>query len=150
MIAVQQHKSSSNVFLSDSDMSTLVQLASYPDSRVRRLVAERQNTPGFLLCELARDKDEDVRLSAAENPNIPLECLSELLDDPSCDVRFALAENSNMPIEMLRALVSDDNPYVACRAQATLILVHAAASVIPLKDFAVQAFPHFNTAAAMA
>jgi hypothetical protein len=144
MIGIIERKYTPNVWLGDSDVSTLVQLASYPDSRVRRLVAERNNTPAFVLDELSRDTNEEVRLSAAENPHLPYESLTQLVADGSTDVRYALAANARMPLDVLHVLLTDDNPYVACRAQETLRELHASAAVIPLSDFGVKAFPRFK------
>ena len=41
--------------------------------------------------------------------------------DPSPDVRMRLAESYTVPLATLRVLAEDENPYVAVRAQSTML-----------------------------
>lgn len=76
--------------------------------------------PASMLDELARHNDPAVREAVADNINTPIDTLWMLAADPSADVRYAIAENHNVPLAILSYLTDDDNPYVSCRARATL------------------------------
>jgi hypothetical protein len=56
----------------------------------------------------------------ADNPRTPLQTLLILAFDEDLDVRYQLAENHNIPDEILCILTADENPFVSCRAEATL------------------------------
>lgn len=101
----------------------LAKLANDTLENVRRRVAENPRTPVAILLQMANDPNVDVRLSVAENPNSPPEILEQLAADDNVDVRYGVAENPYIPAGILGRLAEDDNPYVACRAQKTLLLV---------------------------
>ncbi|MBI4532807.1 MAG: hypothetical protein HY711_02580 [Candidatus Melainabacteria bacterium] len=101
----------------------LARLANDTLENIRRRVAENPRTPVSVLLQMASDPNIDVRLSVAENPNTPPEVLEQLAADDNVDVRYGVAENPHIPAEILVRLADDDNPYVACRAQKTLLLV---------------------------
>lgn len=101
----------------------LARLANDTLENIRRRVAENPRTPVTVLLQMASDPNIDVRLSVAENPNTPPEVLEQLAADDNVDVRYGVAENPHIPAEILGRLAEDDNPYVACRAQKTLLLV---------------------------
>ncbi len=48
-----------------------------------------------------------------------------LVVDENPDVRYHVAENYNIPDRVLKVLVEDENPYVSCRAELTLLRKHA-------------------------
>jgi hypothetical protein len=83
-------------------------------------IAENSSMPASMLDELARHNDPAVREAVADNINTPIDTLWMLAADPSVDVRYAIAENHNVPLAILSYLTDDDNPYVSCRARATL------------------------------
>jgi hypothetical protein len=89
--------------------------------KVRMRVAENPNSPLHVLHLLSKDDDPDVRMSVANNSKASLVILHRLANDQSADVRFYLAEDQNLPRVLLRRLSEDDNPFVARRAQLTLV-----------------------------
>jgi hypothetical protein len=76
--------------------------------------------PATMLEQLASHHDPSVREAVADNMNTPIDTLWVLAADECVDVRYAIAENHNIPIAVLSFLTEDENPYVACRARATL------------------------------
>jgi hypothetical protein len=89
--------------------------------KVLERVAGHPNVNAETLKRLADCKHDDVRSAVAENLNVDETTLELLLKDDSTDVRFALAENPNIPMPILQELSNDDNPYVAHRAQVTVM-----------------------------
>lgn len=83
-------------------------------------IAENASMPPTILEQLALHVDPEVRQAIADNSSTPIDTLWSLAGDPSVDVRYSMSENHHLPIAILVALASDDNPYVACRARATL------------------------------
>lgn len=98
-------------------------LAANAAVKVRMRVAENLNTPIGLLDLLSKDEDPEVRMSIANNPNVTPQILERLAGDNSADVRFYLAEDYNLPRILLRRLSEDENPFVAKRAELTLVQV---------------------------
>ncbi len=74
-------------------------------------------------------------LSVAEDATASDDILWLLVEDPNPDVRFCLAENYNIDAAMLKALSEDDNPYVAHRAQKTLMRMQSPAGKVVDRDF---------------
>lgn len=105
----------------------MVSLAESPVASVRRRVAENPKTPREILCNLAKDLDPEVRIAAAQNNGLPRKKLMEMIEDECDDVRYALAADPLIPTDSLMRLTEDANPYVACRAAATLQNLAAAA-----------------------
>ncbi|MBY0551031.1 MAG: hypothetical protein K2W95_27380 [Candidatus Obscuribacterales bacterium] len=83
-------------------------------------IAEHQNASEDTLNELACAPDTEVRAAVADNCNASVTTQWQLCFDPSADVRFHQAENSNTQLRILMHHLSDENPYVARRARATL------------------------------
>lgn len=98
-------------------------LAANAWAKVRMRVAENPNSPTHVLHLLSKDDDPEVRMSVANNPKATLVILHRLANDQSADVRFYLAEDQNLPRVILRKLSEDNNPFVASRAQLTLVKV---------------------------
>jgi len=74
-------------------------------------------------------------LSVAEDATVSDDILWLLVEDPNPDVRFCLAENYNIDPSMLKALSEDENPYVAHRAQKTLMRMKSPAGQVVDRDF---------------
>lgn len=74
-------------------------------------------------------------LSVAEDATASDDILWLLVEDPNPDVRFCLAENYNIDPAMLKALSEDENPYVAHRAQKTLMRLQSQAGQVVDHDF---------------
>ena len=83
-------------------------------------IAENISMPASMLEQLALHNDASVREAVADNPNTPLDTMWLLARDESVDVRYAIAENHNVALAILTFLSEDENPYVACRARATM------------------------------
>lgn len=98
----------------------LTRLAKSKSEQVLERVAENTNTPQEVLCDLALSEFADVRAAVADNPNTPPRALFLLAMDKDIDVRYSIAENHNAPPAVLQLLTQDENPYVGCRAAATL------------------------------
>ena len=75
-----------------------------------------------------------VRSAVANNPNTHQDVIWLLAADEQADVRFSLAANPLVPMAILQSLLVDDNPYVACRAEATLRRLRTACRL----DFGIQ------------
>lgn len=90
------------------------------DRKVRRRIAENDQTPIAMLLELCCDPDSEVRLAVADNPNTPHNILEQIATDEDLDVRYGMAENPNIPTNVLLALTNDSNPYISDRAKRTI------------------------------
>lgn len=74
-------------------------------------------------------------LSVAEDASASEDILWLLVEDPNPDVRFCLAENHNIGTALLQALSDDENPYVAHRAQKTMMRLQSSAGQVMDRDF---------------
>jgi hypothetical protein len=101
--------------------SILADLAENCPSWIQERVAENPSAPHELLTKLAQHCCSAVRTAVADNGSTVIEVLVRLVNDESADVRYAIAENHHMPLLVLEALAEDENPYVAQRAQKTLV-----------------------------
>lgn len=95
-------------------------LARSRSTAVRRHVAENPKTPTAVLILLSYDEDADVRIAAGMNPTTPRFAVKRLILDDNVDVRYAMAETSSLPVAFLGELTTDENPYVALRANRTI------------------------------
>jgi hypothetical protein len=77
--------------------------------------------PANFLQRLSLSRDVELRIAVVDYKDAPDEVLFFLADDESPDVRYALAENHNISINVLKKLSADPNPYVADRAERTLL-----------------------------
>ena len=84
-------------------------------------IGEHPRAHSTTLARLAVHSDSQVRAAVAENLNASMKTVWNLVRDPSPDVRLRLAESYTVPIAILRVLAEDENPYVASRAQTTLL-----------------------------
>ncbi len=84
-------------------------------------IAEHPRAHSVTLSRLANHEDSQVRAAVAENMNTSMKTIWKLVRDPSADVRLRLAESYTVPIAVLKVLLEDENPYVADRAQKTLL-----------------------------
>jgi hypothetical protein len=115
----------------------LALLSDCPQCKVLERVASNPQTSTGVLAKLAKSPSSDVKCAVAENGNSSIETIRELMHDDDIDVRFTLAENHNLPADVLQELAGDDNPYVAYRAQTTLMR---------LRQVQPRQFPNINNA----
>ncbi|HEY9718037.1 MAG TPA: hypothetical protein V6C69_11245 [Trichormus sp.] len=101
--------------------SLIVELTNQIDPDVLQRLAESPEATGGTLATLAFNPSREVRQAVADNPNTPVQTLMILAHDEDSDVRYQLAENHNVPDEILCILTADQNPFVSCRAEATLL-----------------------------
>jgi hypothetical protein len=88
-----------------------------------REIGKHPGTPSYILERLSLSANADIRMAVGDHPNTSLEVLWLLSVDSDADVRYSLAENHNMNGEVLTALSLDTNPYVANRAERTLVRI---------------------------
>ena len=121
---VKQMKTSIEEYLragcSRTPADVLYTLAESVSESVRRRVAENQSTPKKLLESLSSDLSSEVRAQVAFNSRTSLREKWRLAMDSSPDVRYQIAENPHTDTEILIWLSTDENPYVAQRADQTL------------------------------
>jgi hypothetical protein len=96
-------------------------LAHNAPSPLLERIAEHPRAHSVTLTRLANHDDAQVRAAVAENINTSMKTVWKLARDPSADVRLRLAESYTVPIAVLKVLIEDENPYVADRAQKTLL-----------------------------
>jgi hypothetical protein len=101
--------------------SLIVELTNQIDPDVLQRLAESPEASARTLATLAFNGSREVRQAVADNPRTPLQTLMILAHDEDSDVRYQLAENHNVPDEILCILTTDQNPFVSCRAEATLL-----------------------------
>lgn len=101
--------------------SLIVELTNQIDPAVLQRLAESPEATGRTLATLAFNASREVRQAVADNPKTPLQTLIILAHDEDADVRYQLAENHNIPDAILCILTTDQNPFVSCRAEATLL-----------------------------
>lgn len=104
-----------------TSQETLHYLAQIAPTQLLERIAENPSTAANTLELLAYHPDPQVRMAVSENLHTPSECLRHLAYDTAVDVRYRIAENACTPIEILHILLEDENPYVTCRANTTLI-----------------------------
>ncbi|MBX9687986.1 MAG: hypothetical protein K2X27_14870 [Candidatus Obscuribacterales bacterium] len=109
-------------------------------------LAEDPSAPAAVLEQLARHPSATVREAASDNPHLTPECMSLLAQDSSADVRYAMAENHNLSQEVLLQLATDENPYVSCRAQATLARLQASNCFAQNAPFDIESLLHVRHA----
>lgn len=100
-------------------------LSAHETYKIRRRVAENNNTPVNILLILAEDSHPEVRATVADHNLTPKEVLERLAADECLEVRYTLAENANLPMEILLKLAEDENPYVSHRAYRTIRLLQS-------------------------
>lgn len=76
-------------------VEVLAVLARDPDSRVRSMVAMKNQLTDDLFALLASDQDDSVRVRLAHNKNVPSEILMRLSRDQSAVVSAAARERQN-------------------------------------------------------
>jgi hypothetical protein len=74
-------------------------------------------------------------LAVAEEATASDEILWLLVEDENPDVRFCLAENYNIDPKMLHKLSEDENPYVASRAQKTMVRLQNSTARVVDRNF---------------
>lgn len=114
--------------------AVLHHLAQKSPPAILERIAENPSTASCTLELLSAHADHTVRMAVSENLRIPSECLRHLTYDSSVDVRYRIAENACTPIEILHILLEDENPYVACRANTTLIRLTGADGALNFFD----------------
>lgn len=95
-------------------------------------LAEDPHSSESVLLKLAACPITDIRIAVADNEAATRAVLEKLARDEDCDVRYALAENHNISEALLDYLAKDENPYVAMRAEKTLMRLSAAQLQFPL------------------
>lgn len=106
-----------------TEPEVLAVLAGSECPRVRAQVAENAATPLSTLAQLISDSSSEVRLALSYNFNLPKLFLDWLSRDKSVDLRYGMAENPNTPAHILQQLVLDANPYIATRANKTIVWI---------------------------
>jgi hypothetical protein len=88
-------------------------------TQVLERVAANSNSTVSTLKKLAQHESPHVRSAVAEGHNLDEETVWLLARDEHVDVRYTVAGSYSAPIEVLEELSTDENPYVAQRAQLT-------------------------------
>lgn len=78
-------------------------------------------TTAMVLHRLSQHSDVAIRMAVADNKNTHTITITQLAKDDNADLRYALAENHQIDSEILDILARDENPFVADRAQKTLL-----------------------------
>ena len=115
---------------SEVSVPELKRLTRSADAAVRARVAENIVTPIGSLLRLLNDESGEVRLSLSHNKALPSIFLAQLAHDRDVDVRYGMAENPNLSASILRTLLTDENPYVADRAEQTLLRIAATETLV--------------------
>jgi hypothetical protein len=84
-------------------------------------IANHPATEPIVLHRLSQHKDVEVRMAVADHKNTHIITAMQLAWDENPDLRYALAENHQIDSGILDILTKDENPYVADRAQKTLL-----------------------------
>ncbi len=84
-------------------------------------IASHASTSAAVLHNLSQHKDVQVRTSVADNENTSANTSMQLAGDANADLRYALAENHHIDRDTLDFLALDGNPFVADRAQRTIL-----------------------------
>jgi len=90
-----------------------VRLASGPDPKVRRTIAERQDLTEAAARMLATDPRRSIRLAVAKNAFAPPDVLRDLSADASWDVRWAALQNRAADDAALLAAIDDSDEALA-------------------------------------
>ncbi len=98
------------------------------DTNDANYIANHPATSAIVLDRLSQHDDLEVRVAVADNKNTHIDTVMQLAGDDSLDLRYALAENHQIDSGILNILARDENPYVANRAQKTLLRLHQAIS----------------------
>jgi hypothetical protein len=118
-------------------------LSTFRDERLDVRIAENPQASAFTLTGLATSPERSVKIAVAEHPNTPPETIAILAEDADLDLRYAMAENPHLSTAILEKLGTDENPFVASRAQKTLARRNPA--LVKQVSFSqrrqVQAFP---------
>jgi len=101
--------------------SLIVELTNQIDQQVLQRLAECPYANERILATLAFNPSTEVRQAVADNARSSCETLMLLAHDEDVDVRYQLAENHNIPEGVLIELTDDENPYISCRAESTLV-----------------------------
>ena len=91
-------------------------------------IAGQASTSAAVLHNLSKHNDVKVRTSVADNENTSANTSMQLAGDANADLRYALAENHQLDSRILDILAKDENPFVADRAQKTLLRLKQAIS----------------------
>ncbi len=96
------------------------------DTNDDNYIANHPTTSAIVLHRLSQHNDVEVRMAVADNKNTHIITTAQLAQDNSPDLRYALAENHQIDSSILNILATDENPYVADRAQKTLLRLQQA------------------------
>ena len=91
-------------------------------------IASHPATSAIVLHRLSQHSNVEVRMAVADNKNTHTITSMQLAQDDNADLRYALAENHQIDSGILDILASDENPFVADRAQKTLLRLKQAIS----------------------
>lgn len=86
-----------------------------------KYTASNASTTASVLNRLATHHNLQVRMSVADNENTSARTSMQLAKDENADLRYAIAENHHIHRSILDYLTKDINPFVADRAQKTLL-----------------------------
>ncbi len=86
-----------------------------------KYVASNAFTTASVLNRLSMHHNLQVRIAVADNENTSAFTSMQLAKDASADLRYAIAENHHVHRSILDFLTKDINPFVADRAQKTIL-----------------------------
>ncbi len=84
-------------------------------------IASNASTSASVLSHLSKHCDVRVRTAVADNENTNANTSMQLAQDDNADLRYAMAENHHIGRAVLDFLALDTNPFVANRAQKTIL-----------------------------
>ncbi len=99
-------------------MSTLTLTWRTPRAKI---AASHASTTASILQGLSKHHSLEVRMAVADNENTSANTSMQLAHDSNADLRYAMAENHHMHKSILDFLTKDINPFVADRAQKTIL-----------------------------
>ena len=89
-------------------------------------IANHPATSAIVLHRLSQHSDVEVRMAVADHKNTHIITAMQLARDDNLDLRYAIAENHQIDSGILDILAGDENPFVADRAQKTLLRLQQA------------------------
>jgi hypothetical protein len=86
-----------------------------------RIAASHASTTASILHCLSKHHSLKVRMAVADNENTGINTSMQLAQSNDSDLRYAIAENHHIHKSVLAFLTKDINPFVADRAQKTIL-----------------------------
>lgn len=89
-------------------------------------IASHASTSASVLNRLSKHSNVKVRMAVADNENTGINTSRLLAEDGNADLRYGMAENHHIDRSILEFLATDANPFVADRAQKTILRIEQA------------------------